>query len=235
MCLETYKLDPLHYFTAPGLFNDALYKLTGEKIELFSEIDMYNFCEKGIRGGLSVQTHRYAKANHEYIGLDSFDPTKLKEFILYLDANNLYGWAMKQSLPVAMFAWMRERNTAEWKRIVEGYDEDAAGEFQKAMRREHFANAVVDFGERQGQTFEQVATDTHRRGKPLTYAEWVVSEPLHSRAAQKFEQHNFAKLLSPVDILSAIIAALTHDMGHPGLNNTFLETTRHELAVTRST
>ena len=74
MCLETYKLDPLHYFTAPGLFNDALYKLTGQRVELFSDIDMYNFCEKGIRGGLSVQTHRYAKANHEYLGLDSFDP-----------------------------------------------------------------------------------------------------------------------------------------------------------------
>jgi len=45
-------------------------------------------------------------------------------------------------------------------------------------------------------------------------------------------QPNFNRLLNPIDILSALIAALMHDMGHPGLNNTFLEATKHELAVT---
>ena len=68
MCMRVYEVDPCHYFTAPGMFYDASYKYTGARVELMSEMDMYNFIEKGIRGGLSVQSHRYSKANNRYIG-----------------------------------------------------------------------------------------------------------------------------------------------------------------------
>ena len=72
------------------------------QLDLFTDIDMHLFIERRIRGGVATITHRYAKANNQY--LDSYDPSKEKEFIIYLDANNLYGWAMSQSLPVGNFS-----------------------------------------------------------------------------------------------------------------------------------
>ncbi|CAF2101616.1 unnamed protein product, partial [Rotaria magnacalcarata] len=63
--------------------------------------------EKGIRGGISTITHRYAKANNPYIPND-YDENKPNSYISYLDANNLYGWAMSQSLPTGNFKWSRK-------------------------------------------------------------------------------------------------------------------------------
>jgi DNA polymerase type B, organellar and viral len=96
-CLNYYELDPCHYFSAPGLAWDACLKMTEIKLELLSDIDMYNFLDKGLRGGVSIITHRKATANNQY--MEKFDPSKPSVFIPYLDANNLYGWAMKQNLP----------------------------------------------------------------------------------------------------------------------------------------
>ena len=74
--------------------------------------DMYNFFEKGIRGGLSVQVNRFSKANH--LHLKSHNPDELTKYILYTDANNLYGYAMKQSLPYKHFEWEEEKTTEQW-------------------------------------------------------------------------------------------------------------------------
>ena len=52
-CLEYYKLDPCHYFTSPGLSWDAMLKMTNIKLELMTDIDMFQFIEKGLRGGIS--------------------------------------------------------------------------------------------------------------------------------------------------------------------------------------
>ena len=52
-CLRFYKLDPCHYFSSPGLSWDAMLKLTGIELEKISDIDMYLFIEKGLRGGIS--------------------------------------------------------------------------------------------------------------------------------------------------------------------------------------
>ena len=54
---------------------------------------------------MATRTHRYTKANNNQY-LDSYDPRKEKKFIIYLDANNLYGWEMSQLLPVGNFSWM---------------------------------------------------------------------------------------------------------------------------------
>jgi hypothetical protein len=59
MCLCTYSLDPCHYYTAPGLFNDAAYKYTKAEVELLSDIDMHNMFEKGIRGHLLLPLEMY--------------------------------------------------------------------------------------------------------------------------------------------------------------------------------
>ena len=90
ICIENYELDPAHYYTAPGLAWDAALKITGVELELLSDIDMLLMVENGIRGGVSMVSNRYGKANNKYMG-DSFDAKEPSKYITYLDANNLYG------------------------------------------------------------------------------------------------------------------------------------------------
>ena len=63
-CLQYYKLDPCHYFTSPGLSWDALLKMTNIKLELMTDIDMFQFIERGMRGGISYTANRFGKANN---------------------------------------------------------------------------------------------------------------------------------------------------------------------------
>ena len=103
-CMGAYRLDPLHYYTAPGLSWDALLKYTKVDLELLTDMDMHLFIEKGMRGGISMVSKRYAKANnpHTY-----YNPEKENNYIMYYDANNLYGWAMSQPLPYSGFKWVK--------------------------------------------------------------------------------------------------------------------------------
>ena len=112
-CMQYYKLDPCHYFTSPGLSWDAMLKMTNIKLELMTDIDMYQFIEKGMRGGVSYIANRYGKANNKYMKLE-YDEKAPSKYIMYLDANNLYGWAMSQYLPTGNFKWMSDK---EIKRI----------------------------------------------------------------------------------------------------------------------
>ena len=102
ICIKNYKLDPAYYYTAPGLAWDAVLKVIEVKLELLSEKDMLLMVEKGIRGGVSMISNRYGKANNEYIG-NRFDDKEPSKYIAYLDANNLYGWAMSKPLPTQGF------------------------------------------------------------------------------------------------------------------------------------
>ena len=103
-CLKHYKLDPCHYYTAPGLAWDACLKETKQNLELLKDFDMLMMFERGIRGGISHISKRYAEANNKY--MKDFDETKPSTYIQYLDANNLYGWAMSQKLPTHGFKWI---------------------------------------------------------------------------------------------------------------------------------
>ena len=103
-CLTYYKLDPLHYISSPGLAWDAMLKMTGINLELITDIVMQLFNEKGLRGGISYIAHRHAEANNKY--MKNFDIDKLISFLMYLDANNLYGWAMSKPLPYGNFRWV---------------------------------------------------------------------------------------------------------------------------------
>ena len=107
-CLEYYKLDPCHYFTSPGLSWDAMWKMTDIKLELMTDIDMFQFIEKGLRGGISYIANRYGKANNKY--MKDYNKNKSSKYIMYLDANNLYGWAMSQYLPNGGFKWMKQEH-----------------------------------------------------------------------------------------------------------------------------
>ena len=105
VCSDNYGLDPAWYYTAPGLAWDAALKITDVKPELLIDPDMLLMIEKGIRGGISMISNRYGKANNPYMG-SKFDNTEETRFITYLDANNLYGWAMSKPLPTHGFKWM---------------------------------------------------------------------------------------------------------------------------------
>ena len=111
LCLKQYGLDPAHYFTSPGLSWDALLKMTGVNLELLTDHDMHLFVERGIRGGISMVSKRYAKANNPL--LSDYDESKPNNYIMYLDANNLYGWAMSKPLPKSGFKWKRVMPTEE--------------------------------------------------------------------------------------------------------------------------
>ena len=100
--MNHYELDPAWYFSATGLSWDATLKTTKVQLELLSDPDILLSIESGIRGGIATILHCHAKENNEYMGTD-FDPTKDSKFISYLDANNLYGWAMSKHLPTSGF------------------------------------------------------------------------------------------------------------------------------------
>ena len=115
ICLTNYELDPAHYYTAPGLAWDAALKVTGVSLELLSDVDMQLMWEKGIRGGVSMLSNRYAKANNKYMG-DKFNSNEPSTYIQYLDANNLYGWAMSKPLPTHGFKWMKDNELNVWEK-----------------------------------------------------------------------------------------------------------------------
>jgi len=76
-CIEYYKLDPCHYFTSPGLSWDSMLKMTNIKLELICDIDMFQFIEKGLRGGTSYIANRSGKANDKYMkDYDKTEPSK---------------------------------------------------------------------------------------------------------------------------------------------------------------
>ena len=116
VCMTHYKLDPAWYYTAPGLAWNAALKLTNIQLELLSEYDMVLMIKHGIRGGISTISNRYAKANNKYMGA-AFDSNKSSTFITYLDANNLYGCAMRKQLPNHGFKWMMEQELDNWRNI----------------------------------------------------------------------------------------------------------------------
>ena len=109
VCLKHYELDPAHYYTSPGLSWDALLKFSKQKLELLSDINTIQFIESGIRGGVSMISHRHSIANNKYM-TKNYDSDKEIKSINYLDANNLYGWAMCESLPVGNFKMYDDDN-----------------------------------------------------------------------------------------------------------------------------
>ena len=118
--LDTYGLDPAHYVSLPSSSWDAMQKMTDVRLDLLTDVDMLYFIEKGTRGGISTITHRYAHANNKY--MKNYDSQKESSHIIYLDANNLYGWAMIQKLPTGDFRWIKSPEYIN----LDSYDENSS-------------------------------------------------------------------------------------------------------------
>ena len=95
-------------------------KMTKVNLDLISDVDMQLFIEKGMRGGISYIAHRHAQANNKY--MKNYNEKEESSYIMYLDANNLYGWAMSQKLPSGNFRWI----TCPEYINLDSYDENSA-------------------------------------------------------------------------------------------------------------
>ena len=117
-CMRRYKLYPCHCLTSPGLAWDAVLKMANIFLDLITDADMQLFIEKGMPGGISYISHRYARANNKY--MESYDKNEESSYIMYLEANNLYAWAMSQPLPKRDFKWSDFKGTPEeWIKRLE--------------------------------------------------------------------------------------------------------------------
>ena len=123
-CIEIYDLDPAHFLSAPGLAWQACLKKTKVELELLTDIDMLLMVEKETRGGICQAIHRYAKANNKY--MKNYDKNNESSYIEYLDANNLYGWAVSQKLPVNDFKWVEKLRLSRFNdTFINNYDENS--------------------------------------------------------------------------------------------------------------
>ena len=117
-CLKVYELDAAHFLLAW----QACLKKTNIKLELLTDYDMLLMVEEGIRGGICHSIHRHAKANNKY--MKNYDKNEEFSYIQYLDANNLYGWAMSQKLPVNGFKWIEDTSEIN-EEFTKNYDENS--------------------------------------------------------------------------------------------------------------
>ena len=110
--MDYYGLDPCHYFSSPGSSWNAMLKMTKIELELISDIDMHLFIEKGKGRGISYIAKRHSKANNKY--MECCDRSKKSKYITYLDANNLYRWAMSHYLPYSRLKWLNEKEIIDF-------------------------------------------------------------------------------------------------------------------------
>ena len=103
---KEYGLEPCHFYSIPMLAWNACLKISDVKLDLITDVDMYNFLQEGIRGGMSCVNIRHAKANNKY--MKNYDANKESVYLGYHDCNNLYGFSMNQSLPMSDFSWIDE-------------------------------------------------------------------------------------------------------------------------------
>ena len=100
-CLDINKLDPACCLSAPDIFWNSCLKKTRVKLELLTNANMLMLFEEGIRGGICTAIRYYAEANNKY--KKNYDSTKKSIYLIYVDANNLYGYPISQKLPIKNF------------------------------------------------------------------------------------------------------------------------------------
>ena len=121
-CLAVDNLDPVYYLSAPGLSWQSGLKMTGVTLELLTDENMLLIFEKGIRGGICEAVTKYKEANNKY--MKNYDTTKPSSYLMYVDANNLYGYAMSKKLPYGNFEWVKNI-TIFTEDYIKNYDEES--------------------------------------------------------------------------------------------------------------
>ena len=107
VCLQHSGLDPFHDYTSPGLSWQAALKITDVELDFLTDIDQHLFIMKrsGERWQWSAtDTLKQSRAP----GMENYDVIKCNSYIMYLDANNLYEWALSQPLPTSNFKWLTD-------------------------------------------------------------------------------------------------------------------------------
>ncbi|GFU00915.1 uncharacterized protein NPIL_597171 [Nephila pilipes] len=94
-----YYLDPCHFITAADLTWNAGLNYTKADLELFTDMNMYLWIEDNIRGGICYVEKRYSCSNNGFVP-ETFESKREETYIIAVDANNLYGYTMTQSLPI---------------------------------------------------------------------------------------------------------------------------------------
>ena len=106
-CLEFYSIDPLPYYTTPGLTWNAALRMSRIDLHLIADKDMYHLVENSIRGGISMNYTRHAQANNPSYPA-TYDANLPRQYLINSDANNLYGSAISQSLPTHGFRFLQQ-------------------------------------------------------------------------------------------------------------------------------
>ena len=123
-CIDTCELDPAHFLSFSGLAWLACLKKTKIKLEPLTDNDMLMMFEKEIRGGICHAVYRYATANNKY--MKNYDKNIESSYLTYSDANNLYGWAMSQKLPVDNSKWIEKDDLLKFdEKFIKNYDENS--------------------------------------------------------------------------------------------------------------
>ena len=120
--IEIYELGFSLFFSAPGLAWQACLKNAEVELELLTNIDMLLIVEKGIRGGICHAIHRYAKANNKY--MKNYDKNIKSSYLMYLEANNLYGCAMSQKQSVNGFKQVKMLSKFD-ESFIKNYNENS--------------------------------------------------------------------------------------------------------------
>ena len=144
--LKKYGLDPANYYPSPGLSWDALLKKTGIERELLTNYEKHLFVERRLRGGISIVSKRYAKANNPLV--QDYDPGRPNKYIMYVEANNLYGWAMSKPLPMRDFKWKQwlpseEEIMGKKENAKKGWILEVDLEFPPELHEEHNSFPLV--------------------------------------------------------------------------------------------